>query len=154
MKTRWIYYAIYHYMREITTWRQTEFASLLIRRLHLTAECPLIFTPSLLFLFSPLLIWASSLPAAIEGHGYADRTLYVREPGIVIINEFMAARIRPLGSTCIRKRTGKIPEELSSKPSAASAETTAERFPQCFPGKLQGTCVSAGAYELHVRNIS
>lgn len=107
----------------------------LIRCLRPAAEFPLIFTPSQLFFFSLSSVLASSSSAAVEGRGRgADLiTLYMSESlRIVVIHEFPAVRVRPLGSTSIRRRTGKIPEEPSSKPSAAPAESTTERFLNCF----------------------
>lgn len=69
---------IYHCMKEITSWRLTEFTSLLIRCLRPAAEFPLIFTPApSLF---PLLLLASSYSAVMEGHRWSDHTLHVREP--------------------------------------------------------------------------
>lgn len=78
-------------------------------------------------------------------HRWCDHTLHVREPACYQYSWIHGNENQAAGSMCMRKSTGRIPEELISKLSAALAETRTERFLNCFPGKLQGTsvCVSA-----------
>lgn len=134
---------IYHCMKEITSWRLTEFTSLLIRCLRPAAEFPLIFTPApSLF---PLLLLASSYSAVMEGHRWSDHTLHVREPVNCHYSWIDCSENQASGLHVHQKEDRKIPEELISKLSVALAEIRTERFPKCFPGKLQGTCVFVSA---------